>query len=78
MRKLTETLGRPLYTRHGRRLVLTPAGEQVARFARDLDARVTAFLASVHGTEPGRVPTLAAARAPTCTCSATPSTPASA
>lgn len=60
VRKLTETLGRPLYTRHGRRLVLTPAGEQVARFARDLDARVTAFLASVHGTEPGRVPTLAA------------------
>lgn len=60
VQKLGETLGRPLYTRHGRRLTLTPAGEQVARFARDLDARVTAFLADVHGTAPGRVPTLAA------------------
>lgn len=60
VQKLAETLGRPLYTRHGRRLALTPAGEQVARFARDLDARMTAFLAGVHGTAPDRVPTLAA------------------
>ncbi|WUH96703.1 LysR family transcriptional regulator [Spirillospora sp. NBC_00431] len=60
VRKLADTLGRPLYTRHGRRLALTPAGEQVARFARDLDGRMTAFLADVHGTASGRVPTLAA------------------
>ncbi|NKZ05029.1 LysR family transcriptional regulator [Actinomadura latina] len=60
VRKLSETLGRPLYTRHGRRLVLTPAGEQVARFARDLDARMSAFLAGVHGTAGSRVPALAA------------------
>ncbi|MFI0482022.1 LysR substrate-binding domain-containing protein [Actinomadura sp. 9N215] len=60
VRKLADALGRPLYTRHGRRLALTPAGEQVARFARDLDARMTAFLADVHGTAPTRVPTLAA------------------
>ncbi|MFG2086723.1 LysR family transcriptional regulator [Spirillospora sp. NPDC048824] len=60
VRKLTETLGHPLYTRHGRSLTLTPAGERVARFARDLDARVTAFLADVHGTAPARVPALAA------------------
>ncbi|SNS11661.1 DNA-binding transcriptional regulator, LysR family [Actinomadura meyerae] len=60
VRKLSETLGRPLYTRHGRRLALTPAGEQVARFARDLDARVSAFLDAVHGTAASRVPTLAA------------------
>ncbi|TDD32583.1 LysR family transcriptional regulator [Actinomadura sp. KC06] len=60
VRKLADTLGRPLYTRHGRRLALTPAGEQVARFARDLDTRMTAFLAAVHGTAPGRIPTLAA------------------
>lgn len=60
VRKLAETVGRPLYTRHGRRLALTPAGERVARFARDLDTRVTAFLADVHGTAPTRVPTLAA------------------
>ncbi len=60
VRKLSESLGRPLYTRHGRRLALTPAGEQVARFARDLDARVSAFLDTVHGTAATRLPTLAA------------------
>ncbi|TYB43489.1 LysR family transcriptional regulator [Actinomadura chibensis] len=60
VRKLTEAVGRPLYTRHGRRLALTPAGEQVARFARDLDARVTAFLADVHGAASTRAPVLAA------------------
>ncbi|MFV2171890.1 LysR family transcriptional regulator [Actinomadura sp. LOL_016] len=58
VQKLAETLGRPLYTRHGRRLALTPAGEAAARFARDLDARVAAFLADLHGTS--RTPTLAA------------------
>ncbi|GGV03834.1 LysR family transcriptional regulator [Actinomadura cremea] len=58
VQKLAETLGRPLYTRHGRRLALTPAGEAAARFARDLDARVAAFLADLHGT--ARTPTLAA------------------
>lgn len=60
VRKLSETLGRPLYTRQGRRLVLTPAGEQVARFARDLDARVAAFLAEVRGAASARRPVLAA------------------
>ncbi|MFD0686590.1 LysR family transcriptional regulator [Actinomadura fibrosa] len=60
IRKLAETLGRPLYVRQGRRLRLTPEGEAVARFARDLDARVTAFLADVRGTSPARVPVLAA------------------
>ncbi|QFG25636.1 LysR family transcriptional regulator [Actinomadura sp. WMMB 499] len=58
VQKLAETLGRPLYTRHGRRLALTPAGEAAARFARDLDARVASFLADLHGT--ARMPTLAA------------------
>ncbi|RFS85611.1 LysR family transcriptional regulator [Actinomadura spongiicola] len=60
VRKLADTLGRPLYTRHGRRLALTPAGEHVARFAHELDARMTTFLADVQGTAPTRVPTLAA------------------
>ncbi|WP_141577352.1 LysR family transcriptional regulator [Actinomadura sp. WMMA1423] len=60
VQKLADTLGRPLYTRHGRRLALTPAGEQVARFARDLDARMAAFLEDVRGASPSRVPTLAA------------------
>lgn len=60
VRKLSEILGVPLYTRHGRRLALTPAGERVARFARDLDARVSAFLSDVRGAAPARVPALAA------------------
>src|SRR5690606_31077421 len=60
VRKLSETLDVPLYTRHGRRLALTPAGERVARFARDLDARVSAFLSDVRGAAPARVPALAA------------------
>ncbi|MBE1534967.1 LysR family transcriptional regulator [Actinomadura algeriensis] len=59
VQKLADTLGRPLYTRHGRRLALTPAGEAAARFARDLDARVASFLADLHGVS-SRVPTLAA------------------
>ncbi|MFD0899857.1 LysR family transcriptional regulator [Actinomadura sediminis] len=58
VRRLAETLGRPLYTRHGRRLALTPAGEAAARLARDLDARVASFLADLDGTS--RAPTLAA------------------
>ncbi|QXJ25056.1 LysR family transcriptional regulator [Actinomadura graeca] len=60
VQRLAETLGHPLYLRQGRRLVLTPEGEAVARFARDLDARVTAFLAEIHGRSPARTPTLAA------------------
>ncbi|WP_433478061.1 helix-turn-helix domain-containing protein [Spirillospora sp. CA-142024] len=32
VQKLAENLGRPLYTRQGRRLTLTSTGEQVARF----------------------------------------------
>jgi len=34
IRKLAQALGRPLYHRSGRRLVLTADGEAVARFAR--------------------------------------------
>ncbi|QKG26241.1 LysR family transcriptional regulator [Actinomadura verrucosospora] len=60
IRKLAETVGRPLYTRHGRRIALTPAGEAVARLARELDARVTAFLADLDGTAASRLPVLAA------------------
>lgn len=60
VQKLAEHLGRPLYRREGRRLALTPAGEAVARFARELDGRVAAFLAEIHGTAPSRVPVLAA------------------
>jgi DNA-binding transcriptional LysR family regulator len=58
--KLAESIGRPLYRRHGRVLHLTPEGEAVARFARDLDTRVSAFLDEVRGTKPTRPLVLAA------------------
>jgi DNA-binding transcriptional LysR family regulator len=60
VRKLGETLGRPLYRRQGRRLALTSDGEAVARFARELDARMGAFLAELRGTVPDRPMVLAA------------------
>jgi DNA-binding transcriptional LysR family regulator len=58
--KLAESVGRPLYRRRGRVIQLTPEGEAVARFARDLDARVSAFLDEVRGTRPTRPLVLAA------------------
>lgn len=58
--KLAETVGRPLYERHGRTLTLTPEGEAVARFARDLDTRMSAFLSEVRGAAKVRPLTLAA------------------
>ncbi|MFC9974927.1 LysR family transcriptional regulator [Spirillospora sp. NPDC127200] len=60
VQKLAGSLGRPLYRREGRRLVLTPEGEAVARFARELDARTASFLAEIQGAPSERVPTLAA------------------
>ncbi|WP_245679314.1 LysR family transcriptional regulator [Actinomadura hibisca] len=60
VQKLADSLGRPLYRREGRRLHLTPEGEAVARFARDLETRTTSFLAELQGTSPERIPTLAA------------------
>jgi LysR family transcriptional regulator, low CO2-responsive transcriptional regulator len=58
--KLAESLGRPLYRRQGRALTLTREGEAVARFARELDGRVAAFLAEVRGTGSTRPLVLAA------------------
>ncbi|HEX6357401.1 LysR family transcriptional regulator [Actinophytocola sp.] len=58
--KLATTVGRPLYQRQGRALTLTPEGESVARFARDLDTRMTAFLAEVRDAAALRPLTLAA------------------
>ncbi|GIF17965.1 DNA-binding transcriptional LysR family regulator [Actinoplanes tereljensis] len=60
VRKLAQTLGRPLYYREGRRLALTPDGEAVARFARTHDDRLTQFLAEFTGTAPQRPVVLAA------------------
>jgi DNA-binding transcriptional LysR family regulator len=51
---LARHLGRPLYQRTGNRLELTPDGERVARFARDHEERLTAFLDELRGTPPTR------------------------
>lgn len=58
--KLATTIGRPLYQRTGRTLALTPEGEAVARFARDLDSRMTALIAEVRDENALRPLTLAA------------------
>ncbi|MBW8483561.1 LysR family transcriptional regulator [Actinomadura parmotrematis] len=58
--KLAGTVGHPLYQRHGRRLVLTPEGEAVARFAREVDQRMGAFLAGLRGGPATRAPVLSA------------------
>jgi LysR family transcriptional regulator, low CO2-responsive transcriptional regulator len=53
VRKLAEAMGKPLYRRVGRRLVLTVDGEALARFARDREEQLTRFLAGT--TEPGPI-----------------------
>jgi DNA-binding transcriptional LysR family regulator len=58
--KLATTVGRPLYQRNGRILTLTPEGETVARFARDLDTRLAALLSEVRDVASVRPLTLAA------------------
>ncbi|MFF5229760.1 LysR family transcriptional regulator [Dactylosporangium sp. NPDC000521] len=58
--KLARELGRPLYHRVGRRLVLTADGEAVARFARAHDERLAQFLAEFAGDAPHRPVVLAA------------------
>jgi DNA-binding transcriptional LysR family regulator len=58
--KLAQALGRPLYHRHGRHLVLTPDGQAVARFARDHDDRLARFLTELRTGTPQRPVVLAA------------------
>lgn len=60
---LARELGRPLYERTGRRLVLTADGEAVARFARDHDERLGRFLDELRETPVGRPIVLAAGHA---------------
>ncbi|MCO8274206.1 LysR family transcriptional regulator [Actinoplanes sp. TRM 88003] len=60
IRKLAAELGRPLYHRDGRRLVLTTDGEAVARFARTHDERLTQFLSEFAGATATRPVVLAA------------------
>src|SRR5689334_13163846 len=60
---LARQVGRPLYNRVGRRLVLTPDGEAVARFARDNDDRLGRFLEELKVTPTSRPIVLAAGHA---------------
>jgi DNA-binding transcriptional LysR family regulator len=57
---LARELGRPLYQKVGRRLVLTPEGETVARFAREHEDRLGRFLDELRTTPTSRPIVLAA------------------
>jgi DNA-binding transcriptional LysR family regulator len=60
---LSRELGRPLYEKVGRRLILTPDGEDVARFARDQTERTGRFLDELRETPTARPIVLAAGHA---------------
>lgn len=60
---LARELGRPLYEKAGRSLVLTPDGEAVARFARDHNERLDRFLGELRATPTHRPIILAAGHA---------------
>lgn len=60
IRRLTESLGTPLYIRDGRQLVLTSAGEKVEAFARELKTKSDAFLDELVDTRRHRPPVLSA------------------
>jgi len=60
VRKLAEAVGRPLYVRQGRQLMLTADGEAVARFAREREERLAEFLSELEGERQDRRVVLAA------------------
>lgn len=60
VKRLGDRLDRPLYRRIGRSLELTPEGEELAAFGRDMLARATAFEAAMAG-EPAVTPVRLAA-----------------
>lgn len=49
VRKLEESVGVPLYRRVGRRVELTPAGEELARFGRETAERTATILDALRG-----------------------------
>lgn len=49
IKRLTEDIGTPLYVRVARKLVLTAAGEQLARFGRELLDREAMLLSEIRG-----------------------------
>lgn len=52
IRKLEQTLGRQLYERQGRTLLLTETGEHLAAFANDTRSRAAAFLEGLDALPP--------------------------
>jgi DNA-binding transcriptional LysR family regulator len=52
IRKLEQTLGRQLYERQGRTLLLTQTGEHLAAFANDTRSRAAAFLEGLDALPP--------------------------
>jgi DNA-binding transcriptional LysR family regulator len=60
IRKLGEQLGVPLYRRDGRQLLLTDAGRELVRFARELEAQTRELHDVLHGNRPTAPVTLAA------------------
>ncbi|WP_305785614.1 LysR family transcriptional regulator [Symbioplanes lichenis] len=63
LKALARQLDCTLWEHQGHRLVLTPEGEQLARFARDQQERLTAFLDELHEVPASRPVVLAAGHA---------------
>jgi DNA-binding transcriptional LysR family regulator len=59
VKKLAADVGVPLYTRRGKALALTPAGERVAVFAREVHARGDALVTELRGKADDGTVTLA-------------------
>jgi DNA-binding transcriptional LysR family regulator len=60
IKKLASELQVPLYSKRGRRLYLTPQGEELARFGRETLATTDAFIQSLRGASPETPVTLIA------------------
>lgn len=52
IRKLAEAVGRPLYRREGRALLLTPEGQRLAAFGREVQERGRSVLEELRGQAP--------------------------
>jgi DNA-binding transcriptional LysR family regulator len=62
IRKLADEIGKPLYLRRGRTLVLTPEGRRLAAFGREARSREADLLDELRGADPRSGVVLAAGR----------------
>lgn len=58
--KFAEHVGKPLYSKSGRHLALTPEGQRIQAFAREMHERSSRFLASLRGVATDQAIMLAA------------------